>query len=207
VNLRPLRFAPLAAVLLAVPPPSPSADPPVAPAPEELPDADPDSPPPGSPSERALWRRASRTNDRVTTDRSAATRLQLRAKIAVDRVRSAAAAGTLPAERAKGLERDVLEAWTANLALVGAQWPIDPTRACRYPQFYYESAMALPDGKKRTLRVAETKGELEECLGRADRVLARLARSLAALEHEVGEAERALAATSTPSGAAPQGAP
>jgi hypothetical protein len=139
----------------------------------------------------------------VTTDRSAATRLQLRAKVAVDRVRAAGAAGALPPGRAKELERDVLEEWTENVALVGARWPIDPTRACRYPQFYFESAMALPDGKGRALRVAEAKGELEECLGRADRVLARLARSLKALEHEVAEAEQALAGPT----AAPKAAP
>ena len=112
----------------------------------------------------------------------------------MDRLKAAAAAGALPAARAQELERDVLAEWTENVALVGAPWPIDPTRACRYPQFYYESAMALPDGKRRAQRVAETKGELEECLGRADRVLGRLAKSLKALEHEVAEAEQALAA-------------
>lgn len=158
---------------------------------------DPETPPPGSAAEKGLWRRASATNDRVTTDRSAATRLQLRAKVAVDGLKAAGAAGRLPTGRAKELEREVLEAWTENVALVGTQWPIDPTRACRYPQFFYESAMALPEGKRRAQRVAEAKGELEECLGRADRVLARLARSLKALEHEVVEAEQALAAPKT----------
>ena len=194
MNPRLLRLAPLAAVLLAAPLSARSADAPPAPPPEELPEVDPEAPPPGSAAEKALWRRASATNDRVTTDRSAATRLQLRAKVAVDRLKAAAAAGALPAARAQELERDVLAEWTENVALVGAPWPIDPTRACRYPQFYYESAMALPDGKRRAQRVAETKGELEECLGRADRVLGRLAKSLKALEHEVAEAEQALAA-------------
>jgi hypothetical protein len=167
---------------------------------------DPEEPPDGSPAEQALWRRAGTTNDRVTTDRSAATRLQLRAKVAVGRLEELAVAGTLPAPRAAELEKDVLAAWTENVSILQRQWPVDPTRACRYDQLYLESAMRLPGSKARDHEIGEATRSLEDCLRRADAALAKLGASSRRLEHEVVEAEKAAglgAATPAPAPARP----
>jgi hypothetical protein len=200
----------LAAVLAAVlagaasaPPTRPPQEPAAAqPAATRL-EPDAEVPPPGSRSEQALWRRASETNDRVTIDRAGATRLQLRAKVVVDRIRALAEAGVLPAPRAAALEREVLGPWRANVELLRSQWPVDPTRACRYDQLYFESAMRLPGEKARALQVAETGKVLEECLARADAVLARLAASSQQLAHETAEVEKALAVYPVASPSAP----
>lgn len=156
-----------------------------------------------SPQEQALWRRAFETNNRIVTVRTTATRLQLRAKVALEQVQAHAGAGRLPAERARHLEHEVKEAWTANASLMGSQWPVDPTRACRYDHLLYDSAIQLDPGSRRPREVEAARAALEECLRRADRVLLKATAANRELEEEVGAAEQAVAAATPARESAP----
>jgi hypothetical protein len=194
----------LAAALGATPAPAP---PPPAAAEVAAPEQDPEAPPAGSAAEQALWRRAHDTNDRVTTDRAATTRLHLRAKAAVERLQAMTAAGALAPERAKALEREVVEAWKGNISMLKRQWPVDPTRACRYDQLDFESAMYVSEAAGRAHQVADASRALEACLARADAALAKLAASTKQLQHEVAEAEQVTAAFSDAAPTAPAASP
>ena len=194
----------MAAALSAAPAAAPAA--PAAPQSVTSPGRNFDEPPAGSADEQALWRRAYETNNRMVVDRTVATRLQLRAKQLTERVKALGGSGELAPDRAKALEADVLEAWNANLAVIQQPWPIDPIRACRYPWLHLDSAMQIGAAKEREEEVADTRKALEACLRRADAVLAKLGQSNRHLEHEVAEAEAALARLG-PAAVAPAAAP
>ncbi|MFT3915190.1 MAG: hypothetical protein QM704_14025 [Anaeromyxobacteraceae bacterium] len=150
-------------------------------------------PPAASPQEQAVWRRAYDTDNRIITVRTSATQLQLRAKVALAELERLARAGRLPAAEARHLRHELEEAWTANAALMRAQWPVDPTRACRQDHLLYDSALQDAPGPRRTYDVGAARASLEECLGRADRVLAKASAANRELEEEVGAAEKAIA--------------
>ncbi|MFO0583739.1 MAG: hypothetical protein U0229_15825 [Anaeromyxobacter sp.] len=151
-----------------------------------------------SAQEQAVWRRAYDTDNRIITVRTSATSLQLRAKLALEELDRLAKAGRLPAAEARHLRHELEEAWTANAALMRTQWPVDPTRACRQDHLLYDSALQDAPGPRRTYDVGAARASLEECLGRADRVLAKATAANRELEEEVTAAEKAIAAASRP---------
>src|SRR5512143_2879676 len=104
-----------------------------------------DSPPPGTAKDQSLWREAYAANNDVTLVRGTAARLQQRATAGQYQQRLEALEKG-PADRggrAAKLAGRLRAEWTRSFEIAARPWPVDPTRACRYPMLSFESAMLL----------------------------------------------------------------
>jgi hypothetical protein len=152
-----------------------------------------DAPPPGaSRADRALWQAAYDVNNRIVIERAAATRLHatLAAGRYEDRLEELSRRDADGARRARPLEEELAAAWSESAELLTRQWPVDPTRACRYPLLHFESALAAKDVPARALHGLHE--ELEECVEKARLPLAALTRSNARLRSVVAQLDREL---------------
>lgn len=156
------------------------------------PERDYDAPPPGSAADQALWQRAYDVDNQLPAARAASTRLQTRAKgYGVEtRLRALAEAGS---PDAAPLLARLLDRWRANVQVLTAAWPVDPTRVCRYDLLTLEGVMFAGSGSGAG-QLDAARDALRGCLARADVVLARMTRANAELESAIDEAEKALAA-------------
>ena len=57
--------------------------------------------------------------------------------------------------------------------MVGS-WPVDQTRACRYPLLAFESALRSNEGPRKPGELGAARKDLQECVGKMQRVLASL---------------------------------
>lgn len=160
------------------------------------PTRDYDSPPPGSRADQALWKASYEGDNRIVTDRVHASRLQLRAKAGryQDRLEVLARQRPDSSDRAQALRERLLAAWNASLETNARRWPVDPTRACRYPRLGFESALYSEEGAPRNAgELAVARQELQECVEKARLVLRALERTNRNLEGVLADLDRELA--------------
>lgn len=162
-----------------------------------------DTPPAGSAGDQSLWQAAYEANNRVTLVRATAARLQQRAT-AGQYLQRLEALGKGPgdgARRAETLRERLLAEWSRSFEIVAArQWPVDPTRACRYPMLSFESAMLLAEGPAKAPQLAGARTDLQECLERARLAIDAMARSNDAFQAAIAETEGLLSAPAAPAG-------
>lgn len=152
-----------------------------------------DAPPPGmSAKDQALWRSAYDVNNRILVERAAATRLQatLAGGRYEDRLEALARGGADGAARSEALQKELASAWTENADLLTRQWPVDPTRACRYPLLNLEGAVLAREPAERALDAA--RGDVAACVEKAQLPLGALARSNERLRALVARLDREL---------------
>ncbi len=107
------------------------------------------------------------------------------------------------AARAAKLEGRLRAEWTRSFEIAARPWPVDPTRACRYPMLSFESAMLLDEGPEKKAHLAGSRKDLRDCLERAQLAIGAMGRSNKDFEAVLGEVERFL---STAPGVAASGA-
>jgi hypothetical protein len=166
-----------------------------------------DAPPPGaSPEDVALWRRAYDVDNRILLERGIATRLQAAAHAGMyeDRLEVEAKRGGEAATRAGVRQKSLLDAWAENMDLLTRQWPVDPTRACRYPLLTFEGALYARDGATKASQLGAARQEVQECVARAMLPLGALTRSNERLRSVLAELDRELPSV-TPVTAGPSG--
>jgi hypothetical protein len=152
-----------------------------------------DAPPPGaSRKDQALWRAAYDANNAIVVERAAATRLHatLAAGRYEDRLEELSRRDADGARRAGPLLKELTDSWTESADLLTRQWPVDPTRACRYPLLHLESALTAKDVPARALHALHE--ELEECVEKAQLPLRALTRSNGRLRTLVARLDREL---------------
>jgi len=156
-------------------------------------DRDDDAPPPGTPEDQALWREAYEINNQILVERGIAVQAQWKAHNGtyVRRLEELAAKGGPTAAEAAALRRRLQESWTATSEVLSRQWPVDPTRACRYEMLHLESSML----SKVSAYLPEARKNLRTCLDKAKLVLGQLVPSSRRLEETMAEADGLLAAT------------
>jgi hypothetical protein len=155
-----------------------------------------DSPPAGTPEDQALWRASYAANNDVTLVRGAAARLQQRATAGQYQQRLEALEKGPPdvAGRAAKLEGRLRAEWTRSFEIAARQWPVDPTRACRYPMLSFESAMLLDEGPQKAPQLSGARKDLQDCLGKAQLAIGSMGKSNQDFEAVLVEVERFLAA-------------
>lgn len=183
------------------PQPAATAAPPAAPAtPAAATDEGPDalgagqitSPPPGAPEDVALWRSGIELSDRIGTERIAANKMQWHAITArlATRLEAIAASESDPgAARAVELLARFRPVLAFNLETLARRWPVDPTRACRYPVMHFEGILQSPESKRRATQLLVTREELQDCVDRAGPALKVLVASNADLKAAIAEVE------------------
>jgi hypothetical protein len=153
-----------------------------------------DSPPPGSSEDQALWKTAHDLNNDVPLDRHKASRLQLRAKTERydERLEALARQGSQGAEQAGSLRPKLEGAWTASSNLLLSQWPVDPTRVCRYPLLTFEGVMYSNASPRKAPQLDQTRQELRDCVSKAQSITRALVRSNGEFEQVLAVLDREL---------------
>jgi hypothetical protein len=166
-----------------------------------------DNPPPGSAKDQSLWREAYAANNDVLLVRSAAARLQQRATAGQyqQRLEALEKGPADVAGRAAKLEGRLRAEWTRSFEIAARPWPVDVTRACRYPMMNFDSAMLLAEGPEKNAQLAGSRRDLRDCLEKAQLAIGAMAKSNQDFEAVIGEVERFLSAApaAPPGDAAP----
>jgi len=157
-----------------------------------------DSPPPGLAADQSLWRAAYEANNRVALERGTAARLQQRARAGQyqQRLDALVEGNGDAARRAAGIRSRFLAEWARSFEIAARPWPVDPTRACRYPMLNFEGAMVMAEGAAKTAQLSGARRDLTECLDRARLATDVMARSNGDFQAVIGEVEEVLSAAS-----------
>ncbi len=151
-------------------------------------------PPPGSAADVALWRSARAATEAIVVERARAGTLQARVRSNryLERLEEAAArAGPGGGDAFTRLRQRLLGAWQWDYQVVARPWPVDPTRGCGYQALTFESALRAPAGADQGI-LAAARGQLRECVDKAQGAVRPLAEANRALEAAWLEADRAL---------------
>ena len=154
-----------------------------------------DNPPPGaSVPDQALWRRAYDANNAVLLAYSRGTRLQSTANTSAYGARLDLLAKRSPADeaRARDLRAQLEAAWARDVAVLLEQWPVDKTRACRYPLQLFDSALLSDEHPRKRAQMDDARRSLEECVGYAEAAVAYATRANDDLQRALAELDRAL---------------
>jgi hypothetical protein len=167
---------------------------------EAIPPRDYDAPPPGEKRDQALWSRAHDANNQVLLERAAATRLQQRAKISgyEDRLAALAKGGALPTSRVEELQARLHHEWSANIEILGRQWPVDPTRVCRNELLIFEGVMFANEGPTRRAQLEGARQTLTACVEKATLALDVMGRSNKTFAALLSELDRIVAMAQAP---------
>jgi hypothetical protein len=159
-----------------------------------------DAPPPGERRDQALWSRAHDANNQVLLERAAATRLQQRAKISgyEDRLAALAKGGALPTSRVEELQARLHHEWSANIEILGRQWPVDPTRVCRNELLIFEGVMFANEGPTRRAQLEGARQTLTACVEKATLALDVMGRSNKTFAALLSELDRVVAMAQAP---------
>jgi hypothetical protein len=157
-------------------------------------------PPPGAPADVALWHRANDVDAKLQVARAEATRVQAAAAAPgwTQRLDAAVAGGAVPEERARALRAKLHEEWNELATILSLRWRVDPTRGCRYSFLAFDNVMELADGPSKPPRLQEARGRLEDCVEKAEPILAQLTAANSAMRRALAELDRALAAAGHP---------
>jgi len=156
-------------------------------------------PPPGSPSDQALWRAGNDLSEQIIVERARATRLQTRARVEEYVARLDALAGDPEkAKAAVGAKEKLFAAWAANTDLLLQQWPVDPTRGCRYDVLNFETALRDDNPGRQAATLPEARTRLSGCVVKARGILRVFVDSCDALEKALRDADAVLAPPATP---------
>jgi hypothetical protein len=169
--------------------------------------------PPGAPEDRALWGAGLDVSNRVVIERTNATRWQFHIKQhrLAERLAEQAKRDDEGGKRAEALSQKLLPVQLENYTTLTRQWPVDPTRGCRYEVLVLEGAMA---GTEKPWQMTVAREQLKECVEKGRAALAVMAASNQKLGALVADAERMLppvepgkfAAIATPAEKLPQNA-
>ncbi len=173
-----------------------AAAPSAAAVPAPSPARDYDKPPPGSKADQALWQAAYDLDNDILLERAAASRLQHEAKTheVLERLEAQSAKGALPADRANELRKRVSEEWARSMDLLVSQWPVDPTRGCRYDLLNFEGVMFSNEGPQKAGQLDDTRKALSACVARGTPAVRALRRANEDLRGAIAAAEVAIAA-------------
>jgi hypothetical protein len=158
--------------------------------------------PPGAPQDRAAWKEAMDVSNRIFIERTRSNAMQWALKKGGYDARFAAAqasANAADAKRAADAWASLAAARARNYAILTAQWPVDPTRGCRYEVLLLEGAMS-DAGKPRQLAAARE--DVLECAKKARLALGTMVASNEELERAVADADRAVPPPARPAAAA-----
>lgn len=150
------------------------------------------TPPPGSPADQQLWRTSVDMNNELPLLRGEAAKVMWRVKWTRLDERLADLGKKGPpeaAQRADDVRRRLQGANVQLYELLVRQWPVDPTRVCRYAELDFTSALRAGPGADQESQRADARGRLRECLEKARVVKDRLAGEIQGLERTMAEAE------------------
>jgi hypothetical protein len=191
-------------------PPRPAPPPPAQAEPEP---ADGDVPPPGSPSEQKLWKDANEASVRIITSRTQANKMQWRLRQGGwdERLTALSEKPETPdGKRARDVLPRLRTAAKENYFHLTRQWPVDPTRGCRYQVLNLEGVMYSAEHPRKAAQLRVVHEEVEECLEKAQAALKVMDASNAAFGAASAEAEALVplsqAPATAPAAAAPQAA-
>lgn len=165
-----------------------------------------DHPPPGtSPEDRGLWLAGYDASNHLLTLRSLATRLQLRAKQGAyeERLEVLARRGEAAAREAQALRDRLAVAWNESADLLTRQWPVDPTRGCRYALLTFDGVLLAKEYPRKAAQLAIAREELLDCVGRARGVVDVMAGANMRLEWVLNDLDRELESIPVASASAP----
>ena len=133
-------------------------------------------------------------DNNLPLDRNKASRLQRRAKTGGydERLDALARQGSRGAERARSLRAKLEGAWTASSNLLLSQWPVNPTRVCRYPLLTFEGVMYSDASPRKAPQLDQTRQELRDCVSKAQSVTRALALTSGELEQVLAALDREL---------------
>lgn len=127
-------------------------------------------PPPGSPEDVALWRAGIDVSKAINLARLQANKMQWehrQRKYDERLVALAKEEGKPEANKAADLLPRYNAAVAHNYLTMTRQWPVDPTRGCRYPAMHFEGVLQSGEHKKKATQLLVTREELQDCLDRA----------------------------------------
>jgi len=136
----------------------------------DAPPSDELPPPPGSPEDQALWRAGGKVSEQIILERTLANKLQWQIRQGRYQERLAALAKQAPpsdSERVEALNRRFGQALAFNYATLTRQWPVDPTRGCRYQVLHLEGVLADLANPRRATQLLIVREELKDCVDRA----------------------------------------
>jgi hypothetical protein len=147
------------------------------------------------------------TTNRMVIERTRANRMQWQVKQGRydDRLAAARATGDAAlAKRAADVWSRLAPARARNYAILTSQWPVDPTRGCRYEVLLLEGAMAEV-GKPRQLAAA--RDDVQACVEKVRGAVETMIASNEELQRAIAEADRAVPASAPASASAPAKVP
>jgi hypothetical protein len=157
-------------------------------------DGTPDAvePPQGTPEDVALWKAGGDVSERVAVSRHRASTLQWRnRRVGIEQgiealAKDGSAAGS---KRAAEILAVLAPALAHNYLTLSRQWPVDPTRGCRYQVMHFESVIRVEASQRKMGQYLVTKDELEECVKKGSAAVAVLDASNADFERILDEAQ------------------
>jgi hypothetical protein len=158
---------------------------------------DEQKPPPGSAEDVALWRAGIEVSRSINLERLRANKMQWEHRQRKYDERLAALAreeGRPEGKKAAELLPRYNQAVAFNYVTMTRQWPVDPTRGCRYPVLHFEGVLRSGEHRKKATQLVVTREELQDCLDKARPALKVMADSNEALAGLVAEAEAILPA-------------
>jgi len=169
--------------------------------------------PPGTPEDVALWKAGGDISERIATSRHRGSALQWRnRREGIEQgiealAKDASAPGS---RRAAELLAVLAPALAHNYATLSRQWPVDPTRGCRYQVMHFESVIRVEASRRKAGQYLVTKDELEECVKKGSAAVAVLDASNADFARILDESQAFLLSQgklpATPAAAAPAAA-
>jgi hypothetical protein len=123
--------------------------------------------PPGSPQDQALWKAGNDLSERIVIERALSSRLQWAGRNLqhAERLEALAKGGEPPVARQAAA---LLERYRAVQALdwqtATRQWPVDPTRGCRYQVLDLQGVMYAAETPRRPAQLAMMRDRLKECI-------------------------------------------
>jgi hypothetical protein len=150
--------------------------------------------PPGSPADVALWRSARAATEAIWVERHRAGTLATRVSgnKYIERLDAAAAkADPKDKDALLQLREKLLKAWQDVSQVMVRPWQVDPTRGCGYPTLAFESALQAGSGGKPG-DLAQARGELRDCVEKAQGAVRPLADANRVLDAAWLEADKAL---------------
>lgn len=149
-------------------------------------------PPPGSAEDQALWRAGAKVSDQVTLSRLEANKLQWRARQGRYETRLQdlqRKADDPKAQRAGELLARYREVVVDSYVLLTRQWPVDPTRGCRYQVMHLEGVMGAEDHRRKKSQLGIVREELEDCVERGRPAVEAMAAANGQLQRLLAEAD------------------
>lgn len=168
---------------------------PAAPAAAKADDADGVEVPPGSPEDVALWKRGGEVSERIYVEVKQANRVQwlARQNRYDERLDALSRKPDAPgAKKAAELLARLRPALAFNTHTYERQWPVDPTRGCRYQVLHLEGVLESAEHPRKKSQLLVVREELQDCVDKGEKALRVMADANQALRRIYAEADTIL---------------